>query len=659
LRLLSKFFLNRPDIALKTYIIVPKDRVEDLTEDFVRRGLLEPIPPQEAGKALETIRKRIELAERALTLFKRLSSLVRKSIEIEIKELPWDTDKALEKLINEFEEISEIVERLVEDAERVKSELEKLKALRFVISELSKNIGLLDKSLINYEGEYLISKTLYGNVREVEEVMSKSLKVLFYRVLGEEKAVAVVVLDKRAYENVEPLVKKLEVPVTDTSDFIELSNVDKSIREIETRLTSIESRLEDLLESRLYELALLKVLAETVHCELGVLDKALSSKYMAVIVGRSLRSRRNELKKLVRAASGYVVFEEEINPPVELNNLKPFKPFEIFTEIMGYPSPQEWDPTPLITYFYLIFFALMFPDIGYSIGLIIGARLVLPYFIESKETLKKLINIATYTGIAGCVTGLLTNSFFGSLLGSYVGLVVPKLLPSLPARLADPEATGSAIISYIALTLLLGYYVIIIAHILGAIKKAIIGDKPGFILEVLIILIAILGPSAIHAAFNLNTDIWGLLKLVDRGIILYITIVIMMLYATLKSLLDKPFGVMLWLFDVLGILADVLSFVRIAGLALGSAILAELINNLVLNLIPTLSSMSFILGLLGGIAISLLLHIVNIGLSSLSPFVHSLRLVMYELSSKFYEGSGRKISPLFISLLKVKIGSTT
>jgi len=659
LRLLSKFFLNRPDIALKTYIIVPKDRVEDLTEDFVRRGLLEPLPPQEAGKALETIRKRIELAERALTLFKRLSSLVRKSIEIEIKELPWDTDKALEKLINEFEEISEIVERLVEDAERVKSELEKLKALRFVISELSKNIGLLDKSLINYEGEYLISKTLYGNVREVEEVMSKSLKVLFYRVLGEEKAVAVVVLDKRAYENVEPLVKKLEVPVTDTSNFIELSNVDKSIREIETRLTSIESRLEDLLESRLYELALLKVLAETVHCELGVLDKALSSKYMAVIVGRSLRSRRNELKKLVRAASGYVVFEEEINPPVELNNLKPFKPFEIFTEIMGYPSPQEWDPTPLITYFYLIFFALMFPDIGYSIGLIIGARLVLPYFIESKETLKKLINIATYTGIAGCVTGLLTNSFFGSLLGSYVGLVVPKLLPSLPARLADPEATGSAIISYIALTLLLGYYVIIIAHILGAIKKAIIGDKPGFILEVLIILIAILGPSAIHAAFNLNTDIWGLLKLVDRGIILYITIVIMMLYATLKSLLDKPFGVMLWLFDVLGILADVLSFVRIAGLALGSAILAELINNLVLNLIPTLSSMSFILGLLGGIAISLLLHIVNIGLSSLSPFVHSLRLVMYELSSKFYEGSGRKISPLFISLLKVKIGSTT
>ena len=659
MRLLSKFFLNRPDIALKTYIVVPKDRVEDLTEDLVRRGLLEPIPPQEAGKALETIKKRIELAERALTLFKRLSSLVGKSVEIEIKELPWDTDKALEKLINEFEEISEIVERLVEDAERVKSELEKLKALRFVISELSKNIGLLDKSLINYEGEYLISKTLYGNVREVEEVMSKSLKVLFYRVLGEEKAVAVVVLDKRAYENVEPLVKKLEVPVTDTSNFIELSNVDKSIREIETRLTSIESRLEDLLESRLYELALLKVLAETVHCELGVLDKALSSKYMAVIVGRSLRSRRNELKKLVRAASGYVVFEEEINPPVELNNLKPFKPFEIFTEIMGYPSPQEWDPTPLITYFYLIFFALMFPDIGYSIGLIIGARLVLPYFIESKETLKKLINIATYTGIAGCVTGLLTNSFFGSLLGSYVGLVVPKLLPSLPARLADPEATGSAIISYIALTLLLGYYVIIIAHILGAIKKAIIGDKPGFILEVLIILIAILGPSAIHAAFNLNTDIWGLLKLVDRGIILYITIVIMMLYATLKSLLDKPFGVMLWLFDVLGILADVLSFVRIAGLALGSAILAELINNLVLNLIPTLSSMSFILGLLGGIAISLLLHIVNIGLSSLSPFVHSLRLVMYELSSKFYEGSGRKISPLFISLLKVKIGSTT
>jgi len=149
------------------------------------------------------------------------------------------------------------------------------------------------------------------------------------------------------------------------------------------------------------------------------------------------------------------------------------------------------------------------------------------------------------------------------------------------------------------------------------------------------------------------------LRLISRDILLYSTMVIVLIYAAFKSLIDRPLGAVLWLFDIIGIMGDVFSFVRIAGLALGSAVLAELINNLIIGLIPMMSNVTFILGLLLGIIVSAILHTVNLGLSALGPFIHSLRLVMYEVSTKFYEGSGRRIAPVIIPLLKVRIGQIT
>jgi vacuolar-type H+-ATPase subunit I/STV1 len=127
---LSKLFFSKPDVAQRTYIVVPRDRIESLVEELVRRGLFEPLPPEEAAKVLEAVKKRAELAEKALALFKELNSLIKKSVEVEISELPWNTDEALEKLTAEFEEVREVANKLLDEAREVKSELEKLRALR-------------------------------------------------------------------------------------------------------------------------------------------------------------------------------------------------------------------------------------------------------------------------------------------------------------------------------------------------------------------------------------------------------------------------------------------------------------------------------------------------------------------------------------------------
>jgi V/A-type H+-transporting ATPase subunit I len=211
---------------------------------------------------------------------------------------------------------------------------------------------------------------------------------------------------------------------------------------------------------------------------------------------------------------------------------------------------------------------------------------------------------------------------------------------------------------YIKLALLVGYYSVIVAHVIGLVKSAITRRAGSALLEALVIAIAITGPAAIEATIGVKTDVWGLLRLVNPGTLLYSTIALVVVYAALKSVLERPLGAVLWLFDIIGIMGDTFSFVRIAGLAIGSAVLAELINNLILSLTPAVSSVSIALGVLVGAVISVLLHTVNLGLSSLGPFIHSLRLVMYEMSTKFYEGSGRRISPVLIPLLRVRVGSS-
>ncbi|MGC9182292.1 hypothetical protein, partial [Thermogladius sp.] len=265
--------------------------------------------------------------------------------------------------------------------------------------------------------------------------------------------------------------------------------------------------------------------------------------------------------------------------------------------------------------------------------------------------------IATYAGVTGIVTGLLSGNFFGSLLGSYVSMVIPSVLPSLPPRLGSLEEIGPQIIRYIGLALLVGYFTVLFAHTIALLRNLSMRNKTGSVAEVLVISLIVTGPPAIKSVLKFNVDVLGVANLVPGDIVVYAAVGVLVAYAVFKSVVDRPFGALLWIFDVLGVMADVLSFVRIAGIAIGGAIMAELLNALIANttaIVSGFSVASFIVGFL----MATTLHIVNLGLSSISPFVHSLRLIMYEVSSKFYEGSGRRILPAGVRGLVVKVGGS-
>jgi V/A-type H+-transporting ATPase subunit I len=105
-------------------------------------------------------------------------------------------------------------------------------------------------------------------------------------------------------------------------------------------------------------------------------------------------------------------------------------------------------------------------------------------------------------------------------------------------------------------------------------------------------------------------------------------------------------GAILWLFDVTGLLGDVMSYARLAGVGLATFYLASTFNmlaGLFSEMIPGMAGV--IIGGIMGVLIIVFGHTLNLVLTAITGFIHSLRLCFVEFLFKFYEGGGREYSP--------------
>lgn len=326
----------------------------------------------------------------------------------------------------------------------------------------------------------------------------------------------------------------------------------------------------------------------------------------------------------------------EDNPPIKLKNNWFTRQFEVFTEMYGAPVYAEFDPTPIVAPFYLLFFAMCMGDAGYGLILILLGIAVA----------KKWINIAMLKNIGPIISILGAGTFaIGLVLGTAFGIDL-SAAEWYPQAMKKIMITGTIAGFPAQMILALG---IGIFHICLAMTVKAIGYTKRFgfreTVSVWGWLLLIVG--------GIATAALGMAKLVSPDVIKWIVIVIGVVSALGIYIFNTPgknplsnIGSGLW--DtynmVTGILGDVLSYIRLYALGLAGGMLGQAFNILggiiVGDGISVINFLPFALILLFG-------HSLNLAMSCLGAFVHPLRLTFVEyFKNAGYEGKGKEYNPL-------------
>ena len=330
---------------------------------------------------------------------------------------------------------------------------------------------------------------------------------------------------------------------------------------------------------------------------------------------------------------------QEDNPPIKLRNNWFTRQFECFTEMYGMPVYSEFDPTPILAPFYLLFFAMCLGDAGYGIVLLLFGLMLNKGWLKV-GMFDGLGNIIALLGAGTIVVGTVLGTFFG--IGMYDASWVPEWMKSLMI-VGDVDVPGVGVLN-IQMLLAMG---IGIFHICVAMTvKAICYTKRFGWKENIATwgwLILIVG--------GVLTGLLALGKLLSPEAIKWALIIIGAVSALAIYIFNTPgrnplvnVGAGLWdTYNMAtGILGDVLSYLRLFALGLAGGMLGQAFNNLALSVKgdAVMTWVPFVLILIVG-------HVINILLSSLGAFVHPMRLTFMEyFKNAGYEGKGSSYNPL-------------
>ena len=325
---------------------------------------------------------------------------------------------------------------------------------------------------------------------------------------------------------------------------------------------------------------------------------------------------------------------EEDNPPIKLKNNWFTRQFEVLTGMYGMPVYSEFDPTPILGPFFLLFFALCMGDAGYGILLILIGQ----FLKKTKGSMARLSSLVTILGV-GCI-------FVGIVLGTFFGINIAEAgwVPEwLKKCMITGEVAGYS--AQMVLAIAIGIFHICLAMTI----KAVCYTK--------------------RFGFKANISTWAWLFLIIGGIITagmallgvisepvtkWTVIVLGIVSGLGIYIFNTPgrnplinVGAGLWdTYNMAtGLLGDVLSYIRLYALGLAGGMLGGAFNDLGMMLhdgIPVPG-----LDWLGFAVIVLLGHALNLAMSCLGAFVHPLRLTFVEyFKNSGYEGRGTAYRPL-------------
>ena len=352
--------------------------------------------------------------------------------------------------------------------------------------------------------------------------------------------------------------------------------------------------------------------------------------------------KKHDYKRLEKIVAGFsasnlngVTVGEDEQPPIEIENNAAVKPFETITRLHGMPNVGDVDPTAFLAPFFALFFGICLTDAAYGIIIMAFSWWLIKKFQGDKKAFWMLLICSIFTVVAGALTG----GWFGDAFQS----LIPQSSPAYGAingvrekiMLFDPMKEP---MTFFVISIGLGYVQIMFALFIGLFNNIIRKDYATAVFNFLVWIIflnslAVFGWSK-YAQMPTVATIVGWLAVLGA--------VLIFLFTERKSGMAARFGSGFFsLFSTVFYFGDILSYVRLMALGMVTAGLGMAVNILV-KLLMDIPYVGFILGALlfvGG-------HLLNLALSVLSSFVHSLRLQFVEFFPKFFTGGGEEFKPL-------------
>ena len=351
----------------------------------------------------------------------------------------------------------------------------------------------------------------------------------------------------------------------------------------------------------------------------------LKSNTVVAIQGWVTEENSKELENVVNniLKENYYLEFEEIKEgeevPILLKNNGFVEPFEGIVGMYSLPNYGEVDPTPVMSFFYVVFFGMMLSDAAYGLILVIATAIAIKSFNLSKS-MKNNMKLFLYLGISTMFWGAVYGSWFGDAPITIFGAKsIPKLL--------DPSAN---IIEVMILSLAMG----------GIHVFAGLGIKAYILIK---------NKKYLDALYDVGlwyiTIIGGILF----GIGIVPGLTKWMLFGGLFALFltqgrdaetigGKIGGGLYGVYGITSYIGDFVSYSRLLALGLATGFIGGAFN-LMIGLVP--SPFKYIVGPI----IFIVGHMFNLGINALGSYVHANRLQYLEFFGKFFEGGGKEFKP--------------
>ena len=334
-------------------------------------------------------------------------------------------------------------------------------------------------------------------------------------------------------------------------------------------------------------------------------------------------------------ATGVFYLKEEAkaedNPPISFRNNKFVRMFEVLTDMYGRPAYNGFDPTPFISVFFLLFFALCMGDAGYGLVLIL-----IGFLLKKVDSFKDMAPLVVTLGVGTVVVGFFLHTFFSIDISQW------KVFEPIKGLFLPDEIAGYA--GGMVLALVVGVIHLCLAMVVKAIQEVKVKGFAGSLgtlgWTLLIVGGVLVGALALAGVLDAQLTKWIIIVI---GVVSAIGI-----FPLNNPDRSKLANVGLGLWDTYntatGLLGDVLSYLRLYALGLAGGMLGMAFNDMGKMVLGDGHNwvlwIPFILLVVVG-------HTLNIAMCALGAFVHPLRLNFLEFfKNSGYEAEGRNYNPL-------------